>query len=211
MATNGTSARVGRVGAWMGIVFAVLFVVGNFIQPMPKHNKSTTEWALLFNSSSKRTTEIVGAYLIVFSFLAFIFFASKLRAALGDGAGIMLTFGSVFAALGMVSALVAAAIAGNKVFGSAPVPSGPLAQQLNGLSGGILVLPAALSAGAFIGIASFLARRESILPGWLTIAGYVVAILQLAAVVFFPLLLVPLWVLVTSIVLLRRQGAPAAA
>jgi len=39
-----------------------------------------------------------------------------------------------------------------------------------------------------------------------------VAILQLAAVLFIPLLLVPLWVLVVSIVLLRGEAkAPATA
>ena len=211
MAATGSSARVGRVGAWMGIAFAVLFVVGTFVQPVPKHQKSVTEWAQLWNSSSNRTKQILGAYLVVFGLLAFIWFASKLRSALGDGAGMMLTFGSVFAAMGMLFALVGTAIAGNKVFTSAPVPPGPLSQQLSGLAAGILVVPGALAAGVFVAIASYLARRGGALPGWLTIAGYVVAILQLAAVVFFPLLLVPLWVLITSIVLLRREAGDAAA
>ena len=124
----------------------------------------------------------------------------------------MLTFGSVFAALGMVANLVLAAIAGAKVFASAPVPPGAFAQQFNSLGSGILVVPGALAAGVFVAMASYLCRREGVLPGWLTIAGYVVAVLQLAAVVFIPLLLVPLWVLVVSIVVLRREaGAGVAA
>jgi len=195
----------------MGIAFFPLFVVGEFIQPSPKHMKSVTEWAQLWNSSSNRTKQILGAYLVVFGLLAFIWFASKLRGALGDGAGMMLTFGSVFAAMGMVGSLIATTIAGNKAFASAPVPSGSLSQQLNGVGAGILVVPGALAAGVFVAIASYLARRGGVLPGWLTIAGYVVAVLQLAAVVFVPLLLVPLWVLVTSIVLLRRGAGAAAA
>jgi hypothetical protein len=63
-----------------------------------------------------------------------------------------------------------------------------------------------LAAGLFIGLASYLARRNGTLPGWLTIAGYVVAVLQLAAFFFFPFVLVPLWVLIAAITLLRRQG-----
>ncbi len=211
MAATGSSAGVGRVGAWMGIAFSVLFVVGTFIQPSPKDSKNATQWAVLWNSSSNRTKQILGAYLVVFGLLAFIWFASKLRSALGDGAGMMLTFGSVFAAMGMLFALVGTAIAGNKAFTSAPVPSGALSQQLSGLAAGILVVPGALAAGVFVALASYLARRGGVLPGWLTIAGYVVAVLQLAAVIFFPLLLVPLWVLVTSIVLLRRGAGAAAA
>jgi hypothetical protein len=41
----------------------------------------------------------------------------------------------------------------------------------------------------------------------LTIAGYVVAALMLAAGFFLPFVFFPLWVLVTSIVLVRRTGA----
>ena len=214
MAATGTSGRVGRVGrvgAWMGIAFSVLFVVGEFIQPSPKDMKDVNEWAQLWNSSSNRTKQILGAYLVVVGLLAFIWFASKLRSALGDGAGMMLTFGSVFAAMGMVGTLIATTIAGNKAFASAPVPSGSFSQQLNGVGAGILVVPGALAAGVFVAIASYLARRNSVLPGWLTIFGYAVAVLQVVAVVFIPLLLVPIWVLITSIVLLRREAGTAAA
>jgi hypothetical protein len=38
------------------------------------------------------------------------------------------------------------------------------------------------------------------------VAGYVVAVLQLVAAFFFPFVLFPLWVLVVSIVLLRRAS-----
>jgi len=207
----GAAPRLGRVGAWMGIAFVVLFIVGLFIQPTPKHNSSATEWALLYAKSSHRATEIVGAYLVVFGLLAFVWFAARLRHLLGDNGGLVVLFGSVFATVGMVSALVGAAIAGAKVFTKAPVPSGPLAQQLSSLSGGLLVVPGALAAGLFVGIASYLARRNDALPGWLTIAGYIVAVLQLAGVLFFPLLLVPLWVLAVSIARLRRAGKATAA
>jgi hypothetical protein len=82
-----------------------------------------------------------------------------------------------------------------------------------------LLVAGALAAGAFTATASYLARRDAILPGWLTIAGYVVAVLQLAAALFLPFALFPLWILVVSIVLLSRAsrvdtrvpGAPASA
>ena len=69
-----------------------------------------------------------------------------------------------------------------------------------------MLVAGALSAGLFTATASYAARRDAILPGWLTIAGYVVAVLQLAAGLFFPFVLFPLWVLVVSIVLLRRTA-----
>jgi hypothetical protein len=69
-----------------------------------------------------------------------------------------------------------------------------------------LLVAGALSAGLFIGIAAYEARKSGILPGWLTVAGYVVAVLQLAGALFLPFALFPLWVLIASIVLVRRGG-----
>ncbi len=69
-----------------------------------------------------------------------------------------------------------------------------------------MLVAGALAAGLFIGIASYLARRTGLLPGWLTVAGYVAAVLQLAAALFVPFALFLLWVLIASIVLLRRRA-----
>jgi len=212
MPEDGGSARVSRVAAWMGIAFAVLFVAGQFVPPTAKSQSNTLQWAQLWNSSSHRTTAIIGAYLLILGMLAFVCFASSLRSAFGDGSGMMLAFAVLFAVFAMAAGLIGASIAGAKVFTNAPIPAGALSQQLNSLAGGLVVVPGGLAAGAFVGVAAHLARRAGALPGWLTIAGYVVAILQLAAVVFLPLLLVPLWVLVVSIVLLRGEAkAPATA
>ena len=205
MAGNGTDGRVGRFALWMGAVFAIFFVVGNFMQPMPKHMKNVQEWARLFNKSSNRATQIIGTYLVILGLLAFLWFVTRLRRVVADGTGGMLAFASVFAGVSMVGSLIGAAVAGGNVFAGYPIASGQIAQQFNNVAGGIIAVPGALAAGVFVGIAAYLLRRDNVLPGWLTIAGFVVAVVQLASVIFFPLLLVPLWVLVVSIVLMRRE------
>ncbi len=86
------------------------------------------------------------------------------------------------------------------------MPSGDFASQFDNIGQGLLLVPGAISAGAFLIAASYWARRYGVLPNWLTISGYVVGVLQLAAAVFFPFVLFPIWVLVTSIVLLRRDA-----
>lgn len=206
----------GRVGAWMGIAFSILFVVGLFAFPFPNNDKSTAQWAREWTDSGHRTTAVVATYLTVLGVLAFLWFAWSLRERLrADGDGLMFTFGSVFAAVSLVAALLQAAIPGGKVFGGTPVPTGAFAQVLSSVSNGILFVAGGLSAGVFIALASYLARRTGLLPGWLTIAGYVVAVLQLVAAFFIPFLLFPLWVLIVAIVLLRHpahtvaQTAPA--
>jgi hypothetical protein len=193
----------------MGIAFVVLFVAGFLSFPTPDDNKNTAEWARWWTDSGHRAGAIVGAYLMVLGVLAFVWFAWSLRDRLGEGSGLMLTFASLFAAVALVSAMMRATIAGGKVFGETPVPSGDLARQFDGIGFGLLLVAGALAAGLFVALASHLARRSGALPGWLTVAGYVVAALQLVATFFFPFILFFLWVLAASIVLVSRGGRTA--
>ena len=203
------NARANRVGAWMGIAFVVLFVVGFIAFPTPRDNKDTVKWERWWTDSGHRVGAIIGAYLMVLGLLAFVWFMWSLNQRLRDRGGMMITFGSLFVALALISALVRASIAGSKQFGDNPVPAGDFARQFDQIGFGVLLVAGALAAGAFTATASYLARRDAILPGWLTIAGYVVAVLQLAAALFLPFALFPLWVLVVSIMLLRHASRVA--
>jgi hypothetical protein len=200
----GTSRGLGRVGAWMGIVFVVLFAVGFISFPTPDNDKHTAEWVRWWTDSGHRVGAIVGTYLMVLGVLAFVWFASSLRDRLGEGSGLMLTFGSIFAAMALVSSMVRATIPGAKVFGDVPVPVGDFARQFNQIGMGLLLLAGALAAGLFVALASYLASRAGVLPGWLCVAGYVVGALQLVAALFLPFVLFFLWVLVAAIVLVSR-------
>ena len=207
-ATTTTTGRPSRLGTWMGIVFVVLFVAGFVVFPTPDSGKAkdTIKWQRWWLDSGHRTGAVIGAYLMVLGLLAFIWFLSSLRDRLGARGGLAVTFGSVFVAIGLVSTLMRAAVPGGRVFGDIPVPAGDFARQFDNLGFGLLLVAGALAAGAFVIATSYLARQGGLLPGWLTIAGFVVGVVQLAAAFFFPLVLFVLWVLVLAIVLLR-QGA----
>jgi hypothetical protein len=203
-------ARQGRVGASMGVAFVVLFVVGFIVFSTPTNNKDTAKWQGWWADSGHRTAAIIGAYLMVLAALAFVGFIWSLRRRVPDSGGLMITFGSLFAAVVMVSTMVRATIPGSKQFGSTPLPAGALAadfaRQFDQIGFGLLLVAGALTAGAFTAVASHSARRHAILPGWLTMAGYVVAVLQLAGALFLPFVVFVLWVLVVSIVLLRHDA-----
>lgn len=202
-----TDEGTSRVGPWMGIAFVVLFVAGFLAFPTPSDAKDTAKWARWWTDSGHRAGAVIGAYLMVLGLLAFVWFMWGMNQRLRERGGMMITFGTLFVTLALVSALVHAAIPGGKLFGSTPVPAGAdLARQFDNVGFAVLLVAGALAAGAFTATASYLARRDAILPGWLTIAGYVVAVLQLGAGLFFPFALFALWVLVVSIVLLRRSS-----
>lgn len=202
---------LGRVGAWMGIVAVVLFVVGFIVFPTPDDDTKVVQWARFWQDSGHRVSAIVATYLMVLGLLAFVWFASTVRDRIGSGGGLALTFGSIFVAVGLVSSMLRAAVPGAKQFGDVPLPGGVLAQQFDQAAFALLLVAGALAAGLFTVLASYGASRSDALPAWLCIAGYVVGALQLLAGFFFPFVLFFLWVLVAAIVLVSRsRGAVAA-
>ena len=100
------NARANRVGAWMGIAFVVLFVAGFLAFPTPSDNKDTAKWERWWTDSGHRAGAIVGAYLMVLGLLAFVWFMWSLNRRLHERGGMMITFGSLFVAFAMISALV---------------------------------------------------------------------------------------------------------
>lgn len=203
-----------RLWAWMGIAFVVLLVVGFIVFPTPSDNKDTAKWLAWWADSGHRIGAILGAYLMVLGALAFIVFAWGLSRRLLADAGPVLPLGALFATLVAVSAMVRATIPGSKQFGSTPLPGADFARQFDQIGFALLLVAGALSAGAFLAVMSYSARQNALLPGWLSTAGYVVAVLQLAGAFFFPFLLFVLYILVASIVLVRQEGratTPAAA
>ena len=190
----------------MGIVSVVLFVVGFIVFPTPDDDTKVLQWTRFWRDSGHRVGAIIATYLMVLGLLAFVWFASGLRSRVGEGGGLVLTFASIFAAVGLVSVMLRATIPGAKEFGDTPLPGGVLAQQLDQASFAILLVAGALSAGLFTVLASYAASRSGALPAWLCVVGYVVGALQVLAAFFFPFALFFLWVLVAAIVLVSRAS-----
>jgi hypothetical protein len=188
----------------MGIAFVVLFVVGFLVFPTPQDNNDV-KWDTWWDDSGHRVGAIIGAYLMVLGLLAFVWFMWNLCQRFRDGGGMAITFGSLFVGIVLVSVLVRASLPGGKQFGDQDLPQQlrDWSMQMDNIGFGLMLVAGALAAGAFAGVVSYLARRDALLPNWLTIAGYVVAVIQLAGGVFFPFVLFILWVLIVSIVLLR--------
>jgi hypothetical protein len=188
----------------MGIAFVVLFVVGFLVFPTPRDNNDV-KWDTWWDDSGHRVGAIIGAYLMVLGLLAFVWFMWNLCQRFRDGGGMAITFGSLFVGIVSVSVLVRASLPGGKQFGDQDLPQQlrDWSMQMDNIGFGLMLVAGALAAGAFAGVVSYLARRDALLPNWLTIAGYVVAVIQLAGGVFFPFVLFILWVLIVSIVLLR--------
>ena len=200
-----------RVAAWAGVAFFVLFPVGVIFSSNDLDAKdSDTKWHNWFADSGNRTANIIGIYLLVIAAILFIVFAAGLLDRLRGVDDRSLTYriaastGTLFAGIAMIAAIQLGGISGNITFGDAPVPNDADIMRQS-LGYGTVAIAGALTAVAFIVAVTTLARSAGLFPGWLIVVSYIAAVLLLGAVAFFPIAALPIWVLVVSIVLLRRR------
>jgi hypothetical protein len=200
-----------RTTAWAGIAFFPVFIVGILMGfGTPDSKDSDAKWRSWFGDSGNRAQLIIGMYLLVIAAVLFLIFASGLLARLGGPQAAFVPYrvaaatATAFAVLLMVGAVQLAVIAGNVSFGDLKVPND--ADLMRHTSGpGLILIPGALSAAAFLVAAALLARSNGLFPNWLVILSYVFAVILIAAVIFLPLAALPIWVLIVSIVLLRGR------
>jgi len=212
--------------AWAGIVFAVLYIVGVMTaagaQPanIDDFKDSPADlaagWPTYYEDSGHRWTILVGAFFVAGATLALIVFASALRDRLADAgaptAG-RLAFGAslVFAAITLAAVTAMGWIPGAKQFGGVAVPEGELNYLSSQLGFAMLLLGGGAAAALFLVTAGRAAGRTDVVPAWLGWAGVVIGVLVFfLGVMFVPMALFPLWVLITSIVLIRRPAGATA-
>jgi hypothetical protein len=212
----GTGLLAGGIAA---IVFAVLFVVGFLLTTnTPEGDESNREWVRHFADSGNRRTIVIGAILIALAALAFLIFLGALRERLRTAAPgaewlstIAFASGIVFVAMLGVFAVGVAAVPAGVAFGDNPVPrDADIMRSLDSLGFGALLLFGAGAAGLLILTTSIVSGRAALLPRWLVVTGYVVGVIVLlGGLLFFPMILLVLWMLAVGIVMLSRSGATA--
>ena len=196
-------ANVARAGS----VFVVLFV-GSFVllgELVGSFADSDAQFVTIFSHSGDRLGFVAGSVLLLLAGLAFAWFADAVSREAGENRPALLITGVAAAGGMIVAALAFATVPLSIQFGS--LTGDP------GLESGQAVLPqlgyvafglgAMIPAGIFIAIA---ARTPGLLPRWLAVSSYPVAVLvALTAFLFMPFVLFVLWVVAASVAISRRQ------
>jgi hypothetical protein len=208
----------GLLGPIAGMVFAVLFVAGWLVGlDTPRYDAGDQAWTAWFDNAGNRARHIFSAFAMTVGSLAFVVFlwglVRRLRrfsaepdgpAWLAMGAGLLVAALTIVAGITIAAASAAIEFAPNDF----PVPSPDVLRMTEQLGIGIGLLGGGLSAALFVAASSWSARGTAALPGWLVVAGYVVAVLLLGSITFVALVLLPLWVLVVSITMLSSRPRP---
>ena len=205
-----TPPSLGRWPGIAGLAFCALVVAGFVIQGSPAE-ATADDAAILkyYTDSGNQLRQLIGAALIGLGLLCFLGFLVGLRSAstrAGSSAELAafgFTGGVVFVTLFYVSVAVGTSlsVAESDVFELDP----DTARVVLAIGNFWLVGFAAMAASPLVGATSLVSRRSTLLPRWLTWAGFVVAVLLLPAPILYglPMVLFLLWTLATSIVLLR--------
>jgi hypothetical protein len=207
------SLRTPRAAAIAGIVFAVLLGTALVLVriSIPASPRDAPTW---LDDRWRKNAVVVALNLVPFAGLAFLWFVGVIRDRIGAAedrffATVFLGTGLLFVAMLFVAGAVAGGlIATESARGSASITPEVwrLGRQTTYL---VLNVYAMRMAGAFAISTTTIALRLGILPRWLAVFGFVVAVVLLVTIERFAwvVLLFPVWVLVLSIHLLVHPPA----
>jgi hypothetical protein len=207
-AARGASRWVGAAG----LVFFVLDVLSFAIASAPEANESDATILDWYTDSTNQWRFIIGAFLAALALTAFVVFITGLRQLLAETRAspllveLSFTAGLVVAILTLVGIATGSAIAAAFIY-SDTFELDPDTARIVLMIGNVWLLAIAGVPGAlFVGATCLAARQTGFLPAWLVWVGFAVAVLALAVLLFGANLIpLTLWVLLVSLVLVRRR------
>jgi len=201
-----------EAAAFAGVACAVQLVLTSFLlSRQPGVGASDQELVRWFASPSNRETVLLGLNLAPVGAVSFLWFIAVVRKRIGDRedrffATAFLGSGLTFAILSVASAVAAAAPTLAVQYGGASSPDRQTVALAHGLWFGLFIVGGSRFAAVFMFVTSTVGSRFGAFPRWLTIFGYVVAVVLFAAGGFAGSLdfLFVGWLLVVSVALLVR-------
>lgn len=207
----------GSRAAIAGFVFAALHVVGwTMMQKGPSLDASNEELIAYYGDPDSRRVALIAAlWILPFTAIAFVWFAAALRDRFVGRRHrehtLLATVHLLSAALFVVSIFTVAAAELALVWmvessGAAELDPDSV-RSMVALGQAMASLMALRSAAVFIAITTTRAKRSGLFPGWYSAISYLVALVLLVMFDLWPpiQLLMPLWVLATSVVVLKER------
>lgn len=207
---------LGRVRALSGIVFAALFLVAMLlVQRAPKLGDPDPVYQAYYAEGGESLATL-GLYVIPFAGIALLWHLSATRAVFRTVPGefspvqawLQMATGVVFLCMMFVGSAAVGAVALLSTFGVTPLPAPEVARGLAAVGYGLMFIFGVRMAGMYMITTISMARTAGLLPGWLSLIGYLAAAFLLVSTTQHPvvLLVFPAWVVVVSVFQLLRAG-----
>ena len=191
-----------RLLRWSGVVGAVVFLAGLFmVSSVPGGgDPDPSDFEKYYVTDDKTGLAIAGLLVLSAGVIILVLFLHHLRTMIATEVT-RLAFASGVAgfAVVMVGAALLASPSAVQAFSDADYVGEPIAHTFAAAGFGVMLVGGALLIGLAIAAFSFAGRQTALFPSWVTITGYVAAVLQLAALFYLPFLVAPLWLALASI------------
>ena len=214
----GTRIRAPRAASLAGLLFALLFTFALvLIRTSPIAAAHDAEVAQLFGGGHDLGLFVGALYLVPFAGIMFLWFIAVVRDQVGERedrffATVFFGSGLLFVALLFVSGAVVGAVAMGYRYLGEELPHPDEVATSRALAYTLLFGFATRAAAVFLISMSTLGLRSGAFPRWLAVAGVATGVVLLVTVVVFDwiVLLLPAWIAVASLMILRREWGRAA-
>jgi hypothetical protein len=218
-APQSPTVKLARLSALTGILFAALFVLALvFVYTTPHLSASDADITAFYDSSST-VLVTVGQTLVPLAGIAFLWHAHTTRLLIESRTpspsaipyGLQLVSGILFVVLLFAGTASAGSVALLKDLTNAPLPSVDVARGLLALGYAMIFIYSIRGAGMYALTTTTLLRQAGIIPTWLAIVSYLLALFLLVSTTLHPVvvLIFPTWVVVASLVVFVRAGRMA--
>lgn len=209
----GRQLRAPWVASVAGLLFA-LFFTGALVllRSQPMISADDAELAELYATGQDLPAMIGGLYLAPFAGIMFLWFVAVIRDQLGDRedrffATVFFGSGVIFVAVWFASTAIASGpVAGYRYLGQGP-PTAAEVEVARSQSYVMLFAFATRAAAVFMIATATIGIKSGTFPRWFTWTGYFLGLAMLLGVVFWDwvILVLPAWVAVVSLFILRRE------
>lgn len=201
-----------RAAGVAGIAFTAFFTAALLLlSQLPILAAGDDEVEQWFAAGGDTVILVSALYLMPFAAIAFLWFVAVLRDQIGEREDRF--FGTVLFGSGVLFValiLAAAAIVGSLVIGvrylDQPAPSARTLDETQSFAYALLLIVASRVAAVFMLATASIGLRFTVFPRWFVLLGYAIGIVLLLTATFWePILyVVPAWVAVVSLFILRR-------
>jgi hypothetical protein len=213
------TVKLARLSSLTGILFAALFVLALvFMYTSPRLSASDGEITAFYTGNST-VLVTVGLYLVPFAGIAFLWHAHTTRLLIRSRTptpsaipyGLQLASGILFVVLLFAGTASAGSVALLKDLTNAPLPSADFIRGMLAVGYGMVFVYAIRGAGMYALTTTTLLRQAKIMPTWLAVISYLLAIFLLVSTTLHPVVVLafPAWVVVAGLVVFIRAGRVA--
>jgi hypothetical protein len=197
-----------------GIAFVVLFILSTVVSNVPAATAGDRDWVAAYTGGGNQAGHFATGICLVLAGLCLLSFQTMLwtRIAVAHRplpvSPLPLVAAGVAAACMGAGGVLMGVISASALLGSGPVPSADVLRMANDTGFGMVALAGMMATALSVAGVTVQAHAAGLFGGRLRVLGLVVAVVLLASLAFIPIVALFAWLVVVSIVLMRRP-APA--